>query len=256
MNPVFVETSNYKRFIDKLTRVDNRGARESCIVVVDGKPGLGKTATMMRWVSQTGSIYLRAARDWDYIWFIKELLINLSVEDLPRGRSEKFGLIMERLGDLAMDAALEDRPFGIVIDECDMVAGKPEIMETIRKISDLHFLPTILVGMGTLRDSLRRYPQIESRAPNKCAFELLTLEDARALMSGLSTVPIADDLVQFCWRASGGYNRELVEAIAAIERFGQRIDPGPAGVTMADMAGQVIMGNRKTSGDIIVPEGL
>ena len=40
MKPTFVETSNYRRFTTALTRLDDRGAREACLVVVDGKPGL------------------------------------------------------------------------------------------------------------------------------------------------------------------------------------------------------------------------
>lgn len=255
MRDVFVETSNYLKFRAALTKVDERGAEEACMVVVDGKPGLGKTKTMARWVSQTGSIYLRAQRWWEHGDFVAELLANLSVTQPIRGRRDRWKRILDELGNRADEAVLEDRTFGIVIDECDLVSGKQEIMETIRGLSDIQFLPTIMVGMGKLRDNLRRFPQIESRAPNKVEFLPASIEDARALVSGLCTVPVADDLVHFVWRHSKGFSREMVEAISKIERFGRRIDVGPEGVTLADMVGQVIMSNRETSKDIIVPEG-
>ena len=51
-----------------------------------------------------------------------------------------------------------------------------------------------------------------------------------------------------------GFSREMIEAISAIERFGQRFAPGPDGITQADMAGQAIMNNRETGKPIIVPE--
>lgn len=254
MKPDFVETSNYRRFTSALTRLDDRGAVEACMVIVDGKPGLGKTRTMSRWTSQTGSIYLRAQRSWDYRWFIQELLAELSITNIPRAPRDRFKLVIERLDDLATDAALEGRPFSLVIDEADLVSNKPEVMEAIRGISDLRYLPTILVGMGKLRDNLRRFPQIESRAPNKVEFRPLTWEDAVALVRGLSEVPVADDLIDFVWRLSKGYSREMVEAIRAIERFGMRIDYGPEGVSHADMVGQTIMSNRENSKPIIVPE--
>ena len=254
MKPEFVETSNYRKFTSALTRLDDRGAEEACLVVVDGKPGLGKSATMTRWTAQTGSIYLRAQRGWDYSWFIQELLAELSITTLPRGRRDRFKLLIGRLDDLATNATIEGRPFSLVIDEADLISGKPEVMEAIRGISDLRFLPTILVGMGKLRDNLRRFPQIESRAPNKVEFTPATREDAIALVRGLSEVPVADDLIDFVWKLSKGFSREMVEAIRAIERFGQRIDPGPKGVTQADMAGQVIMNNRETGKPIMVPE--
>ena len=254
MHDIFVETGNYREFLAKLSRVDERGAEEACLVVVDGKPGLGKTATMDHWVSQTGSIYLRAQRWWEHNDFIGELLSELGVTLVPRTRRERFARILAELTTLAEEAALEDKMFGLVIDECDMISGKAEVMETIRGISDIRYLPTILVGMGKLRDNLKRLPQIESRAPNKVEFHPATIEDATLLVRGLCEVPVASDLIQFVWRHSKGYSREMVEAISKIERFGRRIAIGNAGVTMADMAGQLIMSNRDTGKDIFVPE--
>ena len=46
----------------------------------------------------------------------------------------------------------------------------------------------------------------------------------------------------------------MTEAIRAIERFGQRFDPGPGGITRADMIGQAIMNNRETGKPVLVQE--
>ncbi|MDR5655220.1 ATP-binding protein [Ruixingdingia sedimenti] len=254
MRPNFVETSNVRAFLAALKRVNDRGAQEACMVVVDGKPGLGKTTALSRWVAQTGSVYLRAQKGWDYSWLIQDLLTELSVDPKGiRGKRERFARVLQELQDRAEQAVFQDQVFGLVIDECDLVSNRAEIMEAIRGISDLHFLPTILVGMGSLRDNLRRFPQIESRAPNKVAFLPATLEDAQALIEGRCEVPVAPDLVNFVWRVSKGFNREILEAIAHIERFGLRLDPGPEGVTLADMAGQVIMNDRNSGKPILVP---
>ena len=107
MKPNFVETSNYRRFTDALTRLDDRGAEEACMVVVDGKPGLGKTKSMMRWTAQTQLVYLRAQRAWDYGWLMQELLGELSITNVPRGRRDRFELAIERLDDLSTAAAIE-----------------------------------------------------------------------------------------------------------------------------------------------------
>lgn len=254
MRDVFVETRNYREFMAKLTRVDERGAEEACMVVVDGKPGLGKTATMDHWISQTGSIYMRAQRWWEPTDFIAELLSALGVGSLPHTRRARFARILAELTTLAEDAALDDKMFGLVVDEVDMISSNKKVMETIRGISDIKFLPTILVGMGRLRDNLKGLPQIESRAPNKVEFLPASIEDATLLVRGLCEVPVANDLIHFIWRHSKGYSREMVEAISKIERFGRRLDVGADGVTMADMAGQLIMSNRDTGKDIIVPE--
>ncbi|QOL80435.1 AAA family ATPase [Pseudooceanicola spongiae] len=254
MRNTFVETENFRRFVGALKSLDERGAEEACIVIVDGKPGLGKTTTLSRWVVQTGSIYLRAQKGWDYSWFMQELLAELSVDPRSiRGRRDRFERVLQELQDRSERAALEDKVFGIVIDECDMISRRPEIMEAIRGISDLKFLPTVLVGMGKLRDDLRRYPQIESRAPNKIDFRPLSVEDTKILIEGRCEVPVANDLIAFVCRASKGFSREILDAIKSIERFGRRFDIGSDGVTVADMAGQVIMTDRNSGKDIFVP---
>ena len=53
---------------------------------------------------------------------------------------------------------------------------------------------------------------------------------------------------------AGAFGLKHLDAIKAIESFGQRIDPGPGGVTRADMAGQPIMNNRETGRTIVVTE--
>ncbi len=257
MRDSFVETDNYRRFVGALKSLEERGAEEACMIIVDGKPGLGKTTTLSRWVAQTGSVYLRAQRGWDYNWFMKDLLAELSVSpESIRGRRDRFARAMLELQLRAEQSELEDRPFGLVIDECDLISRRMEIMEAIRAISDLQMLPTILVGMGKLRDDLRRYPQIESRAPNKVEFRPLGVEDTTALVAGRCEVPVAPDLAAFIAKASRGFAREILDAIRAVERFGRRITPGPDGVTLADMAGQPIMTDRNTGRSIAVPGGM
>ncbi|ARE40878.1 prophage MuSo1, DNA transposition protein [Rhodovulum sp. P5] len=256
MKPTFVETSNVRRFMAALKTLDERGAVEACMVVVDGKPGLGKTTTLSRWVAQTGSVYLRAQKGWDYSWFIQDLLTELSVSyQQIRGKRERFARVLQELQIRAEQAALEEKVFGLVIDECDLVSNRGEIMEAIRGISDIQFMPTILVGMGRLRDNLRRFPQIESRAPNKVEFLPASIEDVTALVEGRCEVAVAPDLIAFVHRVSKGYTREILDAIAAIERFGRRFEPGPGGVTLADMAGQPVMNDRSTGKPIMVPGG-
>lgn len=257
MKPNFVETTNVRKFHAALKRVNARGAIEACMAVVDGKPGLGKTTTLSRWVAQTGSLYLRAQKGWDYNWFIQEVLTELSIDPRTiRNKRERFSSLINGLGDRAEAAMMRGETFGIVIDECDLISNRAEIMEAIRGISDLRYLPTILVGMGTLRDNLRRYPQIERRAPNKVEFLPNSLEDTRALIDGKCEIPVADDLIAFVHKVSRGFNSEILEAIAHIERFGLRFDHGPEGVTLSDMAGQEIMNDRNSDRTICVPEGI
>lgn len=253
MKNVFVETSNVKRFMGALSALEERGAQEACLVVVDGLPGLGKTTTLNHWVAQNGCIYLRAKKEWTPSWFMSELLESLRIHP-PHSFQKKYAKIIEELAVRQGAALMERRSFGLVIDEADHVSSKSAILETIRDISDMIELPTILVGMGRVNDNLARFPQVTSRVSQRVRFEKATIQDVQALIKARCEVKVADDLTQFVLKVSGGFNREVLEAIANIERFGLRYDAGPAGVTLADMAGQVIVNDRRSSQAIRVPE--
>ncbi|MFN6984220.1 MAG: ATP-binding protein, partial [Rhizobium oryzihabitans] len=80
MKNTFVETSNVKRFLSALSALEDRGAQEACLAVVDGEPGLGKTTTLKNWVAQSGWVYLRAKKEWKSGWMMNELLEALPVK--------------------------------------------------------------------------------------------------------------------------------------------------------------------------------
>lgn len=253
MKNVFVETSNVKRLLSALSALEDRGAQEACLGVVDGVPGLGKTTTLKHWVAKTGWIYLRAKKEWKPAWLMNELLESLPVRP-PHSIEKKYETILRELGSRQTAAQMTRRSFGVVIDEADHISSKEALLETVRDISDMLELPVILVGMGKVNDNVSRFPQISSRISQRVTFQKASREDVRLLIDHKCEVKVADCLVDFVLKVSQGYNREVLEAIANIERFGMRIDPGQKGVTLADMSGQVVLNDRRTNKPILVPE--
>ena len=256
MRQKFVTTENVSRFQEALAALQRRGASEACLVVVDGFPGLGKTTTLRHWVAQTGSVYLRAKREWTPNWFLNELLGRLNVQP-PHAFQQKYAVALKELGARQASAAIAKKPYGLVIDEADHISRQSRIMETIRDLSDVIELPTILVGMGKIRDNLGLYPQIASRISKYVRFETASRDDVARMIAELCEVPVASDLAGFVHQVTGGFNRETKEAIAQIERFGLRNPPkDAAGLTLADMAGEAIVNGRRTTQPIYVPEAV
>ncbi|MET3611772.1 DNA transposition AAA+ family ATPase [Rhizobium aquaticum] len=257
MKNTFVETSNVKRFLTALSALEQRGAQEACLAVVDGLPGLGKTTTLKQWVAQNGAVYLRAKKEWSPSWFMNELLEELRVNQPPHSFQKKFQKVVQELALRNAGAQMARRNFALVVDEADHISKKETILETVRDISDIIELPVILVGMGKVNDHLTRFPQVASRVSQKVRFEKATIDDVRLLIEKRCEVKVAPDLATFVLKVSQGFNREVLEAIANIERFGLRMDAadiGDQGVTLADMAGQPIVNDRHTNQPIFVPE--
>lgn len=253
MRPKFVKTTNVLTLERSVSALRKRGANEACLVVVDGVPGLGKTTTLSRFATQNASVYLRAKKQWTPSWFMKELLKELRLEP-PHSFDQKFELALKTLVQKQVAADNAEKVFALIVDEADHISSNGRLMETIRDLSDMIEMPTILVGMGKIRNNLVRFPQITSRISQYVEFEKATLADVHKFFEELCEVKVADDLVKFTCKATDGMNREIKEAIAVIERFGTLNPPSETGLTMRDMAGERLINDRRTGQSIFVPQ--
>lgn len=252
MKRTFVRTSNAARFLTGLEALSRRGAEEACLVVVDGEPGLGKSAVIQWWAVQTGSVFLRAKKEWTPRWMLRELLQEL--DEQPEFSFEAmYRQALSALASRAQAAENADQTFGVVIDEVDHISRSSRLLETLRDLSDMLEIPFVLVGMGRVKHHLTRFPQVASRVGQYIEFRPGTVDDAKAMVAALCEVPVRDDLVAFLHTASGGKYREVKEAIAAIERFGRR-NPGQT-LGVSEMAGEILLNNRRTGEPIRVKPG-
>lgn len=256
MKNAFVETANVRRFQSALTALERRGATEACLMAVDGKPGLGKTTALHRWAVQTGGIYLRAKKEWTPSWFLNDLLAQFRIN--PHHTFQKrFSQALEAMLQAQSEATRQRRTFAVVVDEADHISRKSDLMESIRDFSDMGDIVFVLVGMGKLRDNLVAFPQVASRIAQYVRFETASREDVRSFFNAICEVPVADDVVDFTLHVTGGMNREVMEAMATIERVGRRHSATEASpVRLAQLAGQALVNDRRTGAPIIVPEGL
>ena len=249
MRAQFVKTQNALSFIAGLSALQQRGANEACLMVVDGEPGLGKTTTIQWWAVQNGAVFLRAKKEWTPAWCLRELLETLRKQ--PEFSFERmFRQAVQALGARAMAADRDGLPFAVVIDEVDHISRNARLLETIRDLSDMLEIPFILVGMGRVRHNLTRFPQIASRVGQHVQFAEAPLQDAQALVTQLSEVPVKPDLVEYLHRVSKGRSREIKEGIASIERFGKR--QAGTEIGLAEMSGQPLFNDRSTGAAILV----
>jgi len=248
MRDRFVQTSNTARFAEALDALQDRGAAEACLMVIDGEPGYGKSRTIEWWAVQQGCVYLRAKKEWTPAWMMRELLGSLNVP--PAHSFERmYAQALDTLGQRALQAQRDDGVFAVVVDEVDHIVRAGGLLESLRDLSDMLEIPFILVGMGKVRSALVKFPQVASRVSRYVAFEAASLADVTALVQGLCEVDVAPDLVRELHQLSGGYCREIMEGIANIERFGRRSGET---VTVAAMEGEVLLHDRRTSAPIRV----
>lgn len=209
MKPVFVKTENYESFQEGLAAVDGRGAQESSLLLVTGEAGYGKSETVDRWAVEIGAVYLRAKTDWTPRYFLTELAESLKVD--PTGRSkEVFARVSGYLG-------RNQTP--MVIDEVDhCLRDNARVLEAIRDLSDLTEVVVVLVGMEKVQAKISRHLQISSRIAHVVTFGPATPDDVVMTCAQKCEVKVARDLALEIHRQSKGRMREIMNAIALIER--------------------------------------
>lgn len=250
MKNEFVKTKNVKRFLTGIADLGSRGANEACLMVVDGLPGLGKTQTVNWWSVRNDCLYLRAKKEWTPQWMMRDLISSMNA--VPVFSFEKmYKQALELLAQFTNSNNISGKNFSIIIDEADHIARSARCLETMRDLSDYLEIPIILVGMGVIRNSLKRFPQIASRVCQYVEFKELDLEDTKSLVNTLCDVEVEDKLIEFIYKVTRGFSREIKEAIASIDRFASRNSEIKV-VTYELMIGQRLMNDRRNSTPILV----
>ncbi|WP_282093068.1 AAA family ATPase [Epibacterium ulvae] len=254
MRKTFVKTQNYHAFAAGLKRVEERGAEESLFMIVDGKPGLGKTTILERFAAQNHCVHLRTKKHWDGDWFIEDLLEGLGIAK-PYRKTERHRAALKGLAERKLLADSTQQQFLLMVDEADHISARGAVLEVIRELIELAEVPCILIGMGRIRDNLTKFPQIISRRSAYVQFQQAPLEDVELMLKELCEVPVASDLASFALKATKGYHRELKDVIKSIEKFGRRTPPADPeiGLTLREMAGVELIRDRQTDRPILVP---
>ncbi len=253
MKNTFVQTENVRRFHTALTGLENRGAQEACLMVVDGLPGLGKTTALYRWATQSGAIYIRAKMEWTPSWFLNDLLSQFNITP-GNSYQKRYAQALEAMLQAQNALSLQRKTFAVVIDEADHISRNSRIMESIRDFSDMGDIVFVLVGMGKIRDNLTRFPQVASRIAQYVRFDPATKADVRAFYDTICEYPVADDLVGFTHQVTGGFNREIKEALAVVERTGKRNKSCATNpVALEHLAGMPLVNDRRSGAPILVP---
>lgn len=205
--------SNVQKFAAGVARVEKRGAIEACWHLAEGDPGLGKTKTLEWYATQEDAMLLRAKSGWTLHWALRDLVTELG--ERPAGRSEHmFEQVLQRV-------ARELKP--IIIDEVEHTFHDRRVIEMLRDLSDLTSVQVIIGGMSGVSKTLRRYEQIYSRIAVVTEFQYCSVEDVAAVCDQLvEGTSVAPDLAALIQQRTGGRLREVMNAVAEVERFGRK----------------------------------
>lgn len=227
MKKHFVKVSNTKRFQAGIVAVDARGAMEAGWMLVTGEAGHGKSLTVDHWSAESGAVLLRAKVEWTPHYFFTELATAMGIDTRCRAK-ELFSRLTGVIG---------EQQIPLIIDEVEhALKENAKVLEALRDLTDLTETTAVLVGMDQAQSKISRHLQISSRIAHVVTFSPANNKDVRLVCNELAEVKIADDAVIEINKQANGRMREILNAIATVERIARR--SGKNQISRADLVGQ------------------
>ena len=206
MKRKFVVTQNVKRFVDLMDTLQNAPVNLPNMALVYGDFGLGKSQTIMWWVTNNDAIYVRCNHKMSARWLLTEI-----VEELDEIPAYLTSILFKQIED-----KLRERPRVLVVDEVDFLLNNSSAIEIVRDLHDKIRIPVVLVGMSMAEVKLKRHKHIYDRLLGVLKFETFNKKDVAKIVTEISEVEFEPDALEL---VSTKFNqfRQIVKFINKVE---------------------------------------
>jgi len=207
MKKLFVKTKNVRKFTALMENLKNAPANVPKLALVCGEHGLGKTQTIMWWVTKNDAVYVRACQGMSSRWLLSEIAEELG--ERPFWHTQETFILIENY--------LKQNPKIIVVDEVDYLIEK-QTVETLRDLHDRTGCPIVLIGMGSVDRKLARYKHLTDRLYETMRFEHFNQEDIKEIIEQLSDVEFTDDAIAYLASKTNQF-RQIIKLLNKIEKL-------------------------------------
>jgi DNA transposition AAA+ family ATPase len=191
-----------------INNIQNRPENVPGMALIYGEPGLGKSKTVLWWVSQNDAVYIRGANLMTGRWLIQEIVEELG--EIPYHYSMDLFKQCTRI--------LTEKQIPIIVDEVDYLAADCKIIETIRDLHDKTGVPVILIGMAMADKKLMRYKHLYDRISEIVKFQPFSYKDVKEIITQLCEVEMTECAIKFIYSRSNRF-RQIVRIINRAEQI-------------------------------------
>jgi DNA transposition AAA+ family ATPase len=208
MNKKFVITKTVNHFVELIERLKSAPANLPKMALVYGNFGLGKSQTIMWWVTNNDAIYIRCNYKMSSRWLLSEI-----VEELDETPYYQSAHLFKQIED-----KLKFNPKILVIDEVDFLLNNASAIEVVRDIHDKIGIPIILVGMGLAKEKLNRHKHIFDRLLWIMEFKPLDKADVKNIIQELCEITFTSTALELIYPRFNQF-RQLLKLINRAEEI-------------------------------------
>lgn len=207
LKSAFVKTKNVKRFVSLMENLKKAPPNLPKMALVYGEHGLGKSQTIMWWVTNNDAVYVRANQAMTSRWLLSEIAEELG--ESPFWHTQETFTLIEN--------SLRKNPKIIVVDEVDYLISHQNTVETLRDLHDRTGCPIVLVGMGSVDKKLARYKHLVDRIYESFKFEHFNKDDILEIIKTLSEVEFSDCAIAYLSIQTNQF-RQIIKLLNKIEK--------------------------------------
>lgn len=211
----FVRTENHSRLAAAVAFMEERGSASSCLMLLHGEPGVGKTRNISHWGAAKGAVLVKGH-------------VGMNLDGLRWAISEKLGVKHRANRSAEMEeqiAALRESGSPIVFDEaqfglamrCQQVPAAG--IEYLRDVAERGNTYVVLVCHNA---EVRRFSDsahIRTRIAHRQELFNAAVRDTVAFVQALCEVPVSVDVAELVHQQTDGKFRLVENAIATLERI-------------------------------------
>lgn len=230
----FVRTDNHGRLAAAVAFMEERGSASSCLMLLHGEPGVGKTRNISHWGAAKGAVLVKGH-------------VGMNLDGLRWAISEKLGVRHRNNRSAEMEdqiAAIRESGTPIVFDEaqfglamrCQNIPAAG--IEYLRDVAERGNTYVVLVCHNS---EVRRFSDsahIRTRIAHRVELFNAAGSDTASFVQALCEVPVTPAVCEIVHKQTDGKFRLVENAIAALERIARvkgidQIDgPDVANVTL------------------------
>jgi hypothetical protein len=211
----FVKTRNYEELQAGVRFMEERGSPSSCLCLVHGEPGVGKTRNISKWGADSGAILVKGHVGMTLdgiLWAVSQGL------GLPKknNRTELISAQVEALQASGQPIVFDEAQFGLFMRH----AGKSAAgIEYLRDIAERGNTFVMLVCHESEVQGFSASAHVRGRIAHRVEMHNAGAQDTTAFIQSLCEVPVTAAACAVVHGQTRGKFRLLENAISAMERL-------------------------------------